>query len=94
MITSDTARYIAGLARIHLREDEIKRLTGNLEDILQYIAKLEKIDISGVEPTSHVLPLHDVFRKDEIKASLPQREALSIAVAQQNGSFKVPLVIE
>ncbi len=94
MITPHDVKYIAGLARIHLREEEIGRLTGNLEDILRYIAKLEKLDVSGIEPTSHVLPLQNVFRKDEVKPSLTQEQALSIAVARQNGSFKVPLVIE
>ena len=94
MITRDDVKYIASLARIHLRDEEISRLTGNLEDILHYIAKLEKLDVSQVEPTSHVLALQNVFRKDEVKPSLPQKEALGIAVSSQNGSFKVPLVIE
>lgn len=94
MITRDQVKYIAGLARIHLKGDEIERLTHNLEDVLHYIAKLEKLDVSRVEPTSHVLPLQNVFRKDEIKESLPQKDALCIAPAAQEGAFKVPLVIE
>lgn len=94
MITPNDVKYIAGLARIHLREEEVLRLTGNLEDILHYIAKLEKLDVTNIEPTSHALSLQNVFRTDEVKPSLTQKDALSIAPAQQNGSFKVPLVIE
>ena len=94
MITPENVKYIASLARIHLREEEVSRLTKNLEDILGYIAKLEGLDVSQVEATSHVVPLHNVFRKDEVKPSLSQKESLEIAVTQKNGSFQVPLVIE
>lgn len=93
-ITPETARYIADLARIHLRENEVTQLAGNLADILSYIKKLEELDVSRVEPTSHALPLNNVFRQDDLKPSLSQEEALKFSVAHQNGAFKVPLVIE
>jgi len=93
-ITPETARYIADLARIHLREKEVALLAGNLADILNYIKKLEELDVSQVEPTSHVLPLSNVFRPDDLKPSLSQAEVLKFAVARQDGTFKVPLVIE
>ena len=94
MITKNDVIYIASLARIHLKEDEVEKLTHNLEDILHYIGKLEKLDVSNIEPTSHVLPLKNVYRSDTIKPSLSQPESLSISVSQHNGSFKVPQVIE
>ena len=94
MITRNDIQHIAGLARIYLEDHELDRLTGDLEDILGYIGKLEKLDVSQVEPTSHVLPLKNVYRKDIVKPSLKQEEALKIAVAKHNGSFKVPQVIE
>lgn len=94
MISQKDVQYIASLARIHLDEGEISRLTKDLEGILEYVAKLEKLDVADVKPTSHVLPLKNVYREDKIKPSLPQKAALSIAVAQHNGSFKVPKVIE
>ena len=87
-------KYIAALARLHLEEEEVQQLTSSLEDILRYIGKLEKLDVSQVEPTSHVLALKNVFRKDEITPSLTQKDSLSISIAQDNGSFKVPQVIE
>lgn len=93
-INPETARYIADLARIHLRENEVARLAGNLADILSYITKLEELDVSQIEPTSHVLPLKNVFRQDDVKPSLSQTDALKFSVSQQDGAFKVPLVIE
>lgn len=94
MITAKDVQYIANLSRIHLRDEEIAELTKNLEHILHYIAKLEKLDVSKVEPTSHVIPMKNVFRQDVVTPSLSQEEALKIAVEKHQGSFKVPKVIE
>jgi len=93
-ITPEVVQYIAGLARIHLRDDELERFTSQLGNILHYITKLEKADVSQIEPTSHVLALQNVFRPDVVKTSLTQGEALGIAVTAENNSFKVPQVIE
>ncbi|MBI5416179.1 MAG: Asp-tRNA(Asn)/Glu-tRNA(Gln) amidotransferase subunit GatC [Candidatus Omnitrophica bacterium] len=93
VITGDDVRYIAGLSRIHLQGDEIQQLTKNLEDILHYVHKLEKLDVHGVEPTSHVLPIHSVYREDHPRPSLKQDEATAGAVEARNGFFKVPKVI-
>lgn len=94
MITRNDVQNIAGLARIYLEDQELDRLTKDLEDILGYIGKLEKLDVKEIEPTSHVLPLKNVFREDIVKPSLKQEEALKIAVSKHNGSFKVPQIIE
>lgn len=94
MITSKDVKYIAALARIHLQESEVEKLTANLEDILGYVEKLKTLDVTGVEPTSHALALSNVFREDIVKPSLNQACALKIAPQQHGGSFKVPQVIE
>ncbi len=94
MITRKDVQYIAGLARIHLEDHELDLLTKDLEGILHYIGKLEKLDVASVEPTSHVLPLENVYREDTVTPSLKQQEALGTALAKHNGSFKVPQVIE
>jgi aspartyl-tRNA(Asn)/glutamyl-tRNA(Gln) amidotransferase subunit C len=94
MISIKDVEYVAGLARVHLREDEAERLTKDLENILLYIQKLDTLDVADVPPTSHVLPLKNVYRKDEVRPSLPQQEALKISVEQSEGFFKVPKVIE
>ena len=94
MITDKDVKYIASLARIHVSDDEAQSFTKNLEGILSYVKKLENLDISNVEPTSHVLPLKNVYREDVVQPSLTQQEALQIAVEQHKGAFKVPKVIE
>ncbi|MFP4472753.1 MAG: Asp-tRNA(Asn)/Glu-tRNA(Gln) amidotransferase subunit GatC [Candidatus Omnitrophota bacterium] len=94
MINDDTVKKIAGLARINLREEEIQPLAGDLQNILQYINQLEDLDLKDVEPTSHALPLHNVFRDDTVQPSLSQQETLASAADQANGSFKVPRIIE
>jgi len=94
MISKNDVRYIAALARMHLEDKDLNRLTTNLEDILHYIDQLEKLDVSDIEPTSHVLSLQNVFRKDETRPSLSQDKSLSISISQEKGSFKVPQIIE
>ncbi len=94
MITPNDVQKIASLARVHLKEDEISDIAKNLEAVLGYVNKLQDLDVSGVEPTTHVLPLKNVYREDEVKASLSQDKALSISVEKAHGSFVVPKVIE
>jgi aspartyl-tRNA(Asn)/glutamyl-tRNA(Gln) amidotransferase subunit C len=87
-------KYIARLARLALKDEEAARLEQQLSDILEYIDKLNKVDTETTEPTSHVLPLHNVYRGDEVKPSLSMDEALNNAPLKENGFFKVPKVIE
>jgi len=94
MITQDDVQYIAGLARIHLNPEEIQPLAGDLERILSYVRQLEGLDVADVPPTSHVLSLENVYRDDTVVPSLTQAEALSIAVQNFNGAFKVPQIID
>lgn len=86
--------YVAKLARLALSDEEIKRLGRQLNDILGYISKLNKVDTEHVEPTSHVLPLQNVERADEVKSSLPIDETLKNAPSKEGNFFKVPKVIE
>lgn len=94
MLTKEDIRYIAGLARIHVPEDELDGFTKNLENIISYVDQLSELDVAHVEPTSHVLHLKNVYRLDQVKPSLPQEEALKFSVESYQGSFKVPRVIE
>ncbi|MDP8266716.1 MAG: Asp-tRNA(Asn)/Glu-tRNA(Gln) amidotransferase subunit GatC [Candidatus Aceula meridiana] len=94
MITKKDVQYIAHLSRIHLAENEAESLTKNLEGILTYIEKLKKLDVADVKPTSHVLPLENVFREDVVRESLSQNDVMNMAVEKNKGSFKVPQVIE
>ena len=85
---------IAELARLNLKPAEKKKLSGDLDAILDYVRKLESVNTQNVEPTSHVLNLENVFRKDEVKVSQVRDEALNHAPAREGKFFKVPKVIE
>ena len=94
MITKKEVETIASLSRIHLKDDEVAEIGKNLEAILGYVNKLQSLDVSKVEPTTHVLALKNVYREDLVSSSLSQEKALSIAVEKSHGSFLVPKVIE
>jgi len=87
-------KYVAHLARLHLTPDEEKKLGAQLGGILGYIEKLKELDVTGVEPTAHAVPMVNVTRADEIRPSLPHDEALRNAPAQANGLFIVPKIVE
>jgi aspartyl-tRNA(Asn)/glutamyl-tRNA(Gln) amidotransferase subunit C len=87
-------KYIAHLARLTLSPDEEKKIGAQLGGILGYIEKLKELDVNGVEPTAHAVPLVNVTRPDEVRPSLPHDEALRNAPAQANGLFMVPKIVE
>jgi aspartyl-tRNA(Asn)/glutamyl-tRNA(Gln) amidotransferase subunit C len=87
-------KYVAHLARLHLTPDEEKKLGAQLDGILGYIEKLKELDVTGVEPTAHAVPMVNVTRADEIRQSLPQEEAMRNAPRQTNGLFIVPKIVE
>ena len=93
-INREEVRYIAHLARLNLTEEEEEKFTRQLGEILAYVEKLRKLDTRNVPPTSHVLPVKNVFREDEKKSSLSTEEALSNAPQRKYGQFRVPKVIE
>lgn len=85
---------VARLARIKLSEEEKLIFEDQLEQILTYMEQLNRLDTQGIEPTSHAIPLYNVFREDEVLPSLPQEEVLSIAPSKEEGHFRVPRIIE
>ncbi len=86
-------RYIAHLARLYLSEGEEKKFACQLQEILEWVNKLEKLDTTGVPFTSHVVPLSNVFRKDELTKSLSEKDALLNAPRKGMSHFQVPKVI-
>jgi aspartyl-tRNA(Asn)/glutamyl-tRNA(Gln) amidotransferase subunit C len=87
-------KYVAHLARLHLTADEEKKLNTQIGHILGYIEKLKELDVTGVEPTAHAVPMVNVMRADEIRPSLTHDDALRNAPAQANGLFIVPKIVE
>jgi aspartyl-tRNA(Asn)/glutamyl-tRNA(Gln) amidotransferase subunit C len=86
--------HVARLARLDLSEDERVNMQAELSNILNHVTKIQALDLDSVEPTAHTLPLRNVMRPDEVKASLPQEVALAAAPAPEEGRFKVPRIVE
>lgn len=87
-------KYVAHLARISLTPVEETKLSAQLAGILGYIEKLKEVDVTGVEPTAHAVPLVNVTRPDEVRPSLSNEDALRNAPAKANGLFIVPKIVE
>lgn len=93
LIAPDDVRHVARLARLALDEPQLARLTGQLESILEYVAKIQQVDTAGVEPMAHALPMHNVFREDVVEPSLPLDKVLQNAPDSDGPFFKVPKVL-
>jgi aspartyl-tRNA(Asn)/glutamyl-tRNA(Gln) amidotransferase subunit C len=87
-------KYVAHLARLELTPEEQKQLGAQLGSILGYIEKLRELDVTGVEPTAHAVPMVNVTRADEIRPSLSHKDALRNAPKQAGGLFIVPKIVE
>ena len=94
MISREEVQNVARLARLHLTEDEAERMREQLDAILAYIDKLRELDVEGVEPTAHAVPLVNVMRDDALVPCLPQEQALANAPDRADEFFRVPRIIE
>lgn len=91
--TPDLVRHLAGLARIGLTEDEIQRLTGELGQIVDSVAKVTEVATPDVPATSHPIPLVNVFRDDVPGPTLSPAEALAGAPEAESDRFKVSAIL-
>ena len=86
--------YVAHLARMHLSDAEKQKISAQLKDILAYVAKLNELDVSRVEPMAHATPLSNILRKDEVQPSIDPAKILQNAPEQARGLFIVPKIVE
>ncbi len=93
-LTKAEVEHVARLARLELSEDEKEEFTGQLNDILAFVEKLNTLDTSNIEPTAHALPVANVFRPDEVVPSLAPELALANAPDRIGDFFKVPKTLE
>jgi aspartyl-tRNA(Asn)/glutamyl-tRNA(Gln) amidotransferase subunit C len=85
---------LARLARIELREEELALLAPQLEVILESVARVSEVAAAEIPPTSHALPLTNVFREDVVVPSLPRDQILASAPAAEQDRFRVPRILE
>ncbi len=93
-ISKETVDYVARLARIELAPNELEKLSSQLETILNFIDRLEKLEVKDVAETSHILPINNVFKPDRPVESLAADQVLMNAPAKQSNFFVVPKIIE
>lgn len=94
MVSHQDVKYVAKLARLKVGPEELDRFAGQLSGILEHIDKISELDLSGVEPTSHVIGLANVFREDEPRPSVGREEALANGPEVERGAFRVPPILE
>jgi aspartyl-tRNA(Asn)/glutamyl-tRNA(Gln) amidotransferase subunit C len=92
-ISRDEVARVAALARIDLRDDEVDRLAGELDVIVDSIARVREVATPDVPATSHPLPLTNVFREDVPAPALPVADVLAAAPDAQDGRFAVPQIL-
>ncbi len=92
-LTREDVKKVALLSRLELTDEEVDVQTKPLNDLLQQFEALLALDVTGVEPTSHSMPVVNVFRQDEIKPSLTRDQVLANAPEARDGCFVVPKII-
>jgi aspartyl-tRNA(Asn)/glutamyl-tRNA(Gln) amidotransferase subunit C len=92
-LSLEDVRNVAKLARLALDEEKLRRLTPQLESILEYVAKIREADVSGVPAMAHALPLANVLRADVVEPSLPIEQVLQNAPETDGRFFKVPKIL-
>ena len=93
-IDETQVRHVAKLARLDLTDAEIATFSTQLSAILDYIHKLDELDTADVEPLAHCLPVHNVFRRDDVKESLKPEAALANAPDRDEQFFKVTKILD
>lgn len=94
VILDETIEYVGILAKLELSEEEKEQAKKDMGSMLDYIDKLNELDTSGVEPMSHVFPVHNVFREDVVVNGDIREKILANAPKEKDGSFVVPKTVE
>lgn len=92
LLNKQDIAHIAKLAELEYSEEEIEKITGQLDKIISHVAKIGEADTSDVLSSSRVSDLSNVFREDKARPSLSREESLKNAPLEDNGGFKVPKI--
>lgn len=93
-ITRDEVAHLARLSRLALGEDELEHFAGQLDVIISAVARVQEAAAEDIPPTSHALPLTNVYRPDEVRPSLTPEQALAGAPAAEDQRFRVPRILD
>lgn len=93
-LSREEVRKVALLARLELSDNEIDQQARHLNDLLQQFEILQSLDVTGIEPTSHSIPVVNVLRDDVARPSLTREEVLANAPEARDGCIVVPRIVE
>jgi aspartyl-tRNA(Asn)/glutamyl-tRNA(Gln) amidotransferase subunit C len=93
-ITRDEVAHLARLARLALSGEELDTLAPQLDVIIGAVARVAEVAAGDIPPTTHAVPLTNVFRADIARTSLPQADVLAGAPAVEDGRFRVPRILD
>ena len=94
IISDETIDYVGILAKLELSPEEKEQAKKDMGSMLDYIDKLGELDTQGVEPMSHVFPVHNVFREDVVANGDDRENMLANAPEKKDGCYKVPKTVE
>ena len=92
-LTREDVEKVSLLARLRLSEDQLDRMTGQLDQIVGYIEQLRELDTDGVEPMAHAVELHNVLAEDTARPSPDRDEVLANAPKRDDECYRVPAVL-
>ena len=93
-LSREEVEHIATLCRISLTSEDLERMQEQLSLILEQFEVLKELDTTGVPPTGHAVPLENVQREDELRASLSRPQVLANGPRVEEETFRVPMVLE
>ena len=93
-LRNEDVAKVAVLARLRVSPEELEMFTGQLNSIVDYVAQLQELDTTGVEPLAHGIEVRNVFRADVRGEALPREQALANAPKRNSTSFLVPAVLD
>jgi len=93
-LSREEVQHVARLARMALPDEELQRVGSELNRILGHFNRLQELDTDEVEPTSHAIPMTNVFREDEVGESLPTDDVIANAPERSDEFFKVPRIVD
>jgi aspartyl-tRNA(Asn)/glutamyl-tRNA(Gln) amidotransferase subunit C len=92
-ITRDEVAHLARLSRLALADEELDHFAAQLDVIIAAVARVAEVAADDIPPSSHALPITNVYRPDEVRPSLTPEQALSGAPAVEDGRFRVPRIL-
>nr|WP_096305145.1 Asp-tRNA(Asn)/Glu-tRNA(Gln) amidotransferase subunit GatC [Jatrophihabitans sp. GAS493] len=92
-MSTDEVAKLARLARLAVTDDELTVFAGQLDAVLASVARVAEVAAADIAPTSHAVPMTNVFRADEVRPSLPRDAVLAGAPAVEDDKFRVPRIL-